>query len=144
MQAANIANTHVVLVKTYSPQRETTYPSIINHHHNLQNESNFKRLRNIPYVCAVFCRLHRIIGESAHNKLPEKIDFPTSERKCPFYCGLLAGNGLPKTESKIKSHNRETFVGIEQGLGCCMKSVFLCLAKVTPQDARKVVTNISF
>ena len=35
-------------------------------------------------------------------------------------------------------------VGIEKGLGCCMKSVFLCLAKVTPQDARKVVTNIPF
>ena len=104
MQAANIANTHVVLVKTYSPQRETTYPSIINHHHNLQNESNFKRLRNIPYVCAVFCRLHRIIGESAHNKLPEKIDFPTSERKCPFYCGLHAGTPASPRQNPKSNH----------------------------------------
>ena len=35
-----------------------------------------------------FCRLHRIIGESVDNR-SKKIDFPTSERKCPFYhCGL--------------------------------------------------------
>ena len=31
-----------------------------------------------------FCRLHRIIGESVDNR-SKKIDFPTSERKCPFY-----------------------------------------------------------
>ena len=42
---------------------------------------------------------------------------------------LARWHRLPKTESKIKSHNRETFVGIEQGLGYCMKSVCLCLAK---------------
>ena len=79
------------------------------------NPSNFlfKGWKIFLSVCAVFLQPfhYRLIGKSVHNR-SKKIDFPTSQRKCHFYCGprwLWLANGHLNSQYILKSnwkHNR--------------------------------------
>ena len=100
MQAANIANTHVVLVKTYSPQRETTYPSIINHHHNLQIESNFKGweifLMFVPCFAGFIGLLAKALTISCRRKLISR----HRNGNVPFTVACLLAPASPRQNPK--------------------------------------------
>ena len=76
------------------------------------NPSNFlfKGWKIFLYVCAVFLQPfhYRLIGKSVHNR-SKKIDFPTSQRKCHFYCGprwlwLWLANGHLNSQYILKSN----------------------------------------